>query len=326
MVKIAFWDNCLCERGTTTALYDYAYYNEKILGNESIIMYNTTRVETVAEVVDKFQQHFKVFGVPHFSMVDKILSEEKCDIFYIIKAGDNEGQISLVCKTVVHCVFNYSQPHGNVYAGVSNWINGGNGINGNSIFPVVPHMAYLPDTDKNMRIELGIPEEAIVYGRHGGYGQFDILYVQRIVYDVALNNPNIYFLFLNTAKFCPDLPNIIHLGKIIDLEKKTEFINTCDAMLWAREGGESFGLSIAEFSVKNKPILVTNSKNEFGLNKGDIAHIHLLKDKGIWYDETNLKNILLNFNKEEMSKKDWNAYTDYTPEKVMQIFKKVFID
>ena len=326
MVKIAFWDNCLCERGTTTALYDYAYYNEKILGNESIIMYNTTRIETVAEVVDKFQQHFKVFGVPHFSMADKILSEEKCDILYVIKAGDNEGQISRLCKTVVHCVFNYSQPHGNVYAGVSNWINGGNGVNGDRQFPVVPHMAYLPDTDKNMRIELGIPEEAIVYGRHGGYGQFDISYVQRIVYDVASSNPTIYFLFLNTAKFCPDLPNIIHLGKIIDLDKKTEFINTCDAMLWAREGGESFGLSIAEFSIKNKPILVTDSKNEFGINKGDIAHIHLLKDKGIWYDENNLKDILINFNKEEMAKKEWNAYTDYTPEKVMQIFKKVFID
>ena len=40
MVKIAFWDNCLNERGTTLAIYDYAYYNKKILGNESIIMYN----------------------------------------------------------------------------------------------------------------------------------------------------------------------------------------------------------------------------------------------------------------------------------------------
>jgi hypothetical protein len=97
-------------------------------------------------------------------------------------------------------------------------------------------------------------------------------------------------------------------------------------MLWAREGGESFGLSIAEFSVKNKPVLVTDSKNDFGHNKGDIAHIHLLKDKGIWYNEDNLKDILVNFDKNEMVKKDWNAYTDYTPEKVMKIFKRVFID
>jgi hypothetical protein len=290
-------------------------------------MYNTTRIENDAEVIAKFQKNFQVIGVPDFSMVDNILSNINCDIFYITKAGGYEGQVSRVCKTVVHCVFNYSQPHGNVYAGISNWINGGNGINGDRVFPVVPYMVDLPaDTDKNMRKELNIPEDAVVYGRHGGYGQFDIPYVHNIVYNVAKEYPNIYFLFLNTQKFCPDLPNIIHLGRIIDIEKKIEFINTCDAMLWARTGGESFGLSIGEFSIKNKPIFVTHSGEGFGVNKGDIAHVYLLGDKGLWYNETNLKDMLINFDKKEMAKKDWNAYKDYTPEKVMQIFKKEFID
>ena len=327
MVKIVFWDNCLCERGTTVSLFNYAYYNKTLLGNESVIMYNTTRIENDAEVIAKFQKNFQVIGVPDFSMVDNILSNINCDIFYITKAGGYEGQVSRVCKTVVHCVFNYSQPHGNVYAGISNWINGGNGINGDRVFPVVPYMVDLPaDTDKNMRKELNIPEDAVVYGRHGGYGQFDIPYVHNIVYNVAKEYPNIYFLFLNTQKFCPDLPNIIHLGRIIDIEKKIEFINTCDAMLWARTGGESFGLSIGEFSIKNKPIFVTHSGEGFGVNKGDIAHVYLLGDKGLWYNETNLKDMLINFDKKEMAKKDWNAYKDYTPEKVMQIFKKEFID
>jgi hypothetical protein len=39
-----------------------------------------------------------------------------------------------------------------------------------------------------------------------------------------------------------------------------------------------------------------------------------------------VKEILINFNREEMSKLDWNAYKDYTPENVMNIFKKVYID
>lgn len=26
-MNIAFWDNQLCERGTTTSLFDYAFYN-----------------------------------------------------------------------------------------------------------------------------------------------------------------------------------------------------------------------------------------------------------------------------------------------------------
>jgi hypothetical protein len=55
MVKIAFWDNCLSERGTTVAMYNYAYYNQTILGNESIIMYNLTRKETDSSVVQMFK-------------------------------------------------------------------------------------------------------------------------------------------------------------------------------------------------------------------------------------------------------------------------------
>jgi hypothetical protein len=308
MVKIAFWDNCLSERGTTVAMYDYAYYNEKILGNESIVLYNTTRKENDNNVIEKFKRHFKVFGVTNFDMVDTILLENNIDILYVIKAGEYEGQISRVCKTVVHCVFNTSQPHGNVYAAVSKSV-------GNL---VVPHIVSLPDNNDNMRIELGIPDEALVFGRYGGMDQFDIKYVQNIVYDIAKNFSNIYFLFMNTHRFCPELPNIIHIEKIVDLEKKVAFINTCDAMLWARSGGETFGLSIAEFSIKNKPVIATKV--------GDTAHVDFLGDKGIWYNENNLYQILTTLNKKAIQQYDWNAYRDYSPEKVMKIFKEVFID
>ena len=313
MVKIAFWDNYLCERGTTISLFDYAYYNEKILGNQSIIMYNNTLGGNDNNVIEKFKNNFEVVGVDNFDKVDNILKEQNCDIFYIIKSGENEGQISRICKTVVHCVFSCSQPHGDVYASIAPWVNHNNGC-----FPVVPHMINLPNNIENLRSYLNIPEQAVVFGRHGGYGQFDIPFVQNIVYNVANSNPNIYFLFLNTRPFCDPLPNIIHLSKIVDLNQKVSFINTCDAMLWGRSDGETFGLSIAEFSTKNKPILCCYS--------GALSHIHFLKDKAIIYNENNLKEILINFNKEEMQKRDWNAYKDYTPENVMQIFKKVFID
>ena len=91
-------------------------------------------------------------------------------------------------------------------------------------------------------------------------------------------------------------------------------------MIWARSEGETFGLAIAEFSLKNKPVIATKE------NVHDKAHIHLLKDQALWYTKNTLKDILMNFNKEEMSTKDWNAYKEYTPEKVMEIFKQVFID
>ena len=312
-IKIAFWDNSLSVRGTTVALYDYAYYNKYILRNESIILYNNTRPGINQSVVDKFKKEFPVFSVDNFDKVDNILKNENCDIFYIIKGGENENQYSRVIKTVVHCVFNCYQPHGNVYASIAPWVKGNNGK-----YPFVPHIMSLPDHNLNMREKLNISEDAIVYGRHGGYEQFDIAFVHTIVYNVAKNNPNIYFLFVNTKPFCDKLSNIIHLDPIVDLNEKVNFINTCDAMLWARSDGEVFSCSMGEFSIKNKPIICTKI--------GYPGHIELLKDQAIWYTENNLENILMNFNKNENSKKDWNAYKEYTPEKVIQQFKKVFID
>ena len=58
-----------------------------------------------------------------------------------------------------------------------------------------------------------------------------------------------------------------------------------------------------------------------------MSHVHLLGDKAIWYNNPNdLHNILLNFNPEVEIMKDWNAYKEYTPEKVMGIFKKIYLE
>lgn len=314
-LTIAFWDNCLCERGTTVALYDYAYYNKYILKNKSIILYDSTRTDTLPLVIEKFKKEFDVFSTDNFNKVDKILVENKCDILYVTKAGENDTKFSRIVKTVIHTVFNCNQPHGDVYASISQWVHNNNGK-----YQVVPYIISLPENNLNLRTKLGIPESATVFGRHGGYNQFDIKYVQDIVYQVALERSDIYFLFVNTEKFCNKLPNIIHLDRIIDTNEKVTFINTCDAMIWGRSEGETFGLAIAEFSLKNKPVIATKE------NVYDQAHVHLLKDQALWYNEHSLKDILVNFNKEEMSKKDWNAYREYTPDKVMKIFKEVFID
>ena len=244
--------------------------------------------------------------------MDSILKNTNCNILYVIKYGQNDNQVSKIIKTVVHCVFNCTQPHGDVYVSISPIVKN------NKNYPIVPHMINLPDVNTNIRNLLNIPDQAVVFGRYGGMDQFDIKYVHNIIRDVANNNKNIYFIFANTAKFTLDLPNVIYLGPIVDSDIKTAFINTCDAMIWARSDGETFGLSIAEFSSRNKPVIATKVGK-------DLAHVYYLKDQAIWYDENNLESILTNFNKEENAKKDWNAFRDYTPEKVMKIFKKVFI-
>jgi glycosyltransferase involved in cell wall biosynthesis len=180
-------------------------------------------------------------------------------------------------------------------------------------------MINVPKHNEDMRNQLNIPADAVVFGGYGGSDSFSIPFVHHVVYEIAKNNPNIYFLFANFHRFCPYLPNIIHLPMITDLHEKAKFINTTDAMLWARTYGETFGIAIGEFSSLNKPVIC--------MNIGYPAHIQLLGEKAILYHgPDDLHDILLHFNPEVERTKDWNAYRDYTPEKVMQIFKKVYLE
>lgn len=313
-LKIAFHTNQLSLRGTEVAMYDYADYNEKLLGNKSIIVSKLKNSD--AKAVEKFKKRFDIIFYEDFKNVENILLENNVDILYALKAGFEDGIVLKKIKTVVHSVFQHYQPHGNVYAYVSEWL----GRQFNS--PFVPHIVALPDTNENLRVELGIPNDAIVYGRHGGYETFDMEWVRKVVISVAERKDNIYFLFLNTEKFSdPKLKNIIYLEGNSDMVYKTKFINSCDAMLHARIKGESFGLAIAEFSIRNKPVLCSK------FSSSDKAHFELLGEKGIYYtDPQHLKWLLENplfLNDKTI---DWNRYRDYSPEKVMNKFKEVFID
>lgn len=317
MVKIAFHDNQLCERGTTVSLYDYAYYNKHYLGNESIILYNPNHtIKSVDEVVEKFKKEFKVYPYTNWNTeANEILKKENCDILYMQKAGGWDGKIAHpdVCKSIIHCVFNTNKPHGHVYGRISSCF-------GDNRCPVVNYMVNLPDAKGDMRKELNIPEEAVVFGRIGGLTEFNIPNVHQTIDKITDENPNIYFFLVNTDKFCKEKKNIIHYGKIIDLEKKVRFINSCDAMIHARKMGETFGNAIAEFSIKNKPIITCRGH--------DNAHLDILKDKAIIYNQNNVEeiyNIFKNFDRNESQNKDWNAYRDYLPEKVMDTFNYIFI-
>jgi glycosyltransferase involved in cell wall biosynthesis len=180
-------------------------------------------------------------------------------------------------------------------------------------------MVNLPKCDKNMRQQLNIPNDAIVIGRYGGYYQFDILVAHEAIKTILKTEENLYFLFANTNIFY-EHPRIIYLNKIIDLEEKVIFINTCDAMIHARSDGETFGLAVGEFSYCGKPIITCKSHI-------DNSHIDILQEKAVIFNsEESLVEIFKNIKNIINSRSDWNAYKDYNPENVMKRFFKVFID
>jgi len=84
-MKIIFHENQLCYRGTSNALFDYAKYNEEILGNESIIMFPKNSPNNVQEAIDKFSNKFKVYSYTDNNERNKILEASQADLFYAIK-------------------------------------------------------------------------------------------------------------------------------------------------------------------------------------------------------------------------------------------------
>lgn len=318
MKTICFWLQHVGERGMCIATYDYAYYNESLLHNKSVVLYNRDDTTNDMVVIEKFASQFEVYACS-ISEIDEYVSRCNGDAIYILKHGRRDALCNIKTPTLVHSVFDCSEPHGSIYACVSPDVyNSHNAV-------VVPHMINLPEVDSCLREKYNIPPTAVVFGRHGGYDQFNVEYVQKAVFEIASAYPDIYFLFLHTRPFCDPLPNIIHIEKTIDLYEKTEFINTCDAMIWGRSGGETFGLSIGEFSSRNKPV--------FCADMGARSHITILGDKAILYDKTNLHDKMIEFSNKVNERKhnnmvdttDWNAFRAYTPEKVMSRFNQVFL-
>jgi len=325
-MNIGFFVRQFTERGTETAIYDYAKYNEDILHNISyIICFSEQKQYNIHFSMErysynKFKNRFKIIEINDISDMKNIIKTYKLSFFYTLTHGGkdiyefNNKDIWNGCKTIKHCVFNFLYPESDYYIGISEFLK----IKNNTNYQIIPHIVNLPKHNDNFRKLLKIPNDAIVYGRYGGLTEFNITMAHNAIINYLYLNKECYFLFMNTIKFY-EHPRIIYLDKHLDLDFKVQFINTCDAMIHAREIGETFGLSIAEFSINNKPIITCNC--------GDLEHIKILGDKAIIYNsQEELINIFINIKTIINLKNDWNAYTLYTPEYVMNLFKQYIFD
>jgi beta-1,4-mannosyl-glycoprotein beta-1,4-N-acetylglucosaminyltransferase len=312
---IGFHTNQLCERGTTIALYDYAYFNQKMYNNKSIIFYCKHSYNNDPVVITKFKKEFKCYAYDNFSDIDQIILNEKIDYFYNTKSGEkSDGQLVKNCPNLIHAVFSI-EVHGERYASISKQL----ASKYNNIVDFVPYMINLPTCNENLRNQLQISNDCVVVGRIGGYHQFDIRMAHSAIKTILESDLKIMFIFVNTEHFY-EHSQIIYINKIIDPIEKVKFINTCDVMIHARSDGETFGLAVGEFSSLNKPVITC-------VSNVDNSHIDILGDKAIIFDsEDSLIRIFKNIKNIISSKSDWNAYRDYTPEKVMKKFMDVFVN
>ena len=316
-MKVLFHANTLNYRGTTVAITDYAKYNQEVLGNQSVIAYNASLgyekdMGSEKLVLDELKKNFEVIGYREGDL-EGVCSKEQIDTAYFIRAGHPEGQLPRNVKTAVHSVFQYNEPHGDRYAYISKWLS--DKMSGGTI-PYVPHIVNIPQPTKSYREQFGIRDDQIVVGRMGGYYTFDIPFVKKAIENIVARDDRFVFLFMGTQPFVSS-PNVKHITETYDVQKKANFINSCDVMLHARQRGESFGLSIAEFLSLGKPVLAWEDGH-------DRNHLELLKDSELLYNEFNLLDKLANI--KALDNQDWAKRVEmFKPEPVMQKFKEVFL-
>ena len=172
-MNIAFYIDEMNLRGISNSTYLYAYYNEKILKNKSIIFYNQKNFRNQNKVILKFKKKFKVIGVDNFIDINSYKKKYRLNYIYTQKGGEKDNWISKEIKTLVHYVYpqKLSEIHGYRYASISKWLS----INfSNNKIPYVPYITEVAKSKGDLKKILGIKKDQTVFGCHGGESSFDL--------------------------------------------------------------------------------------------------------------------------------------------------------
>eukprot|EP00668_Euglena_longa_P019711 GGOE01024501.1.p1 GENE.GGOE01024501.1~~GGOE01024501.1.p1 ORF type:complete len:402 (-),score=71.42 GGOE01024501.1:130-1335(-) len=283
------------------------------------------------------------------AMVDAV-HRLQCHNVYALKRGgpNNEPRVpeSLIrVPFSAHAVFNFGGIHGTSYAAIGKQLADSECPNG----ATVPHMVY-PHQRRNssspfedLRRRFGVKETDHLLCRHGGRDTFDIDFVRDSIPSLLDEFPTLHLLLMNTNRqlrrrspkrpapgtgenashsdFLQDHPRLHFLDARVDDKGRLEYFEACDGMLHARGEGETFGLSVAEMSVHNRPVITSTS--------GAQEHIRILGNRSFVYsDPSSLRKRIqevLSIPRPELLAKDWNAYRMFMPQPVMQAFDNIFI-
>ncbi len=319
-MRIAIQNHRLDGRGTGRSCYDYAL--GLLRRGHSVIFVASKVCENIAatklEALGSVVLYDGAEGCVTREEIERIVERHDIDFMHLISYGLNENIAPRNCRTGIQCVFDMSQPHGDVYAGVSNYL-----ANKFSRNVVVPPIVSICAPTGTIREKYGIPKNACVFGRHGGRQEFNLPFVHKAVEHVLHQRKDVYFLFLSTDKFI-DHERAIFIPWVESDQDVSNFINSCDAMLHGRRMGETFGSAIGEFSLLGKKVLTWDGGSETALY--DTAHLEHLGDAALVYSESSVRNDLLSFDR-TYSASGLDRYSArFNERNVIDIFERIFLD
>ena len=305
----------LNERGVAVALFDYAFHARALLGVEPVVLHDVRDPPDLAQVA-RFAAEFTTLAYRDEEEMQRLIERERIDLAYFLKTRGKDQRVSRASRTAVHEVFRFYRPHGDSYAYISDWLaremSGG-------VYPSVPHIVELPLGCRALRGELGIPGDAFVVGRHGARDTFDIPFLPGAIEAALQSRANLWLLLLNTNRFS-DHPRIVHLPAVADRRGIADFIDACDAGLNGRRVGETFGLGIAEFLSRDKPVFAWEGGR-------DRNHLELVADPACRYRTgADLTRLLTQWTPAS-GDGVWRAQVaEFSPPWVMAKFERVFLE
>jgi hypothetical protein len=322
-VILGFHTKQLSERGTEVALFDYADAAQTMLGHEVRVYVPADASVILPGVARRFASMFEL-------TLYRSTSEISCDALYVIKRGRRSSVQNRVPE-LNHAFYEVDEPHGHRFAAISEWLarRGANTVRlprGRRLrlprirsVPFVPHIVHPPTTDDDMRRDLDIPDDAVVFGRHGAADAFSLEFVKRAVLRTVESRCDVWFVFLNTDPFA-EHDRIVHVPRVDDREDISRFVNSCDYMIHAVANGENFGLAVAEFAVAGVPVLTY-------LGSPSLAHLDLL-GPGLRMGYASYGEVLAAFSTlgRRTSPVPSDLASRFSPDAVMRRFSAVFLN
>lgn len=314
-MKVLFYISDLDHRGTTKRAHDYAFYGHKFGILTPLIAYSCA---SSLQTLKRFEETFAPLSqVKNLEKAGRLARERGCRAVFFVEDGYYCLNSPVIAEPGVETwkqmIFGACAAKGTRVSVLNGDLPGAEG------YPMVPGIVSPPDlTAPSLRKDLAIPESAKVFGILLGEDKVTVKEAIEGIDSATREDPRLYILVLGPRPFLPSRHNIIYMEKTGDRHFVDRFANTCDAAIHCRSLGETFGNAVAEFSCRGKAVFVYPHVH-------DKFHLKTLGSKGIHYTTSEgLRRALHVFNPK--SGKDYAAYTEFTPARVMAAFKGAYIE
>lgn len=353
MARIIMVADAITIRGDSQNLENYSIILKKYYDIQSLVVYNPIKSNNSNQRINELINNgIQITTFNNESELHSISKDFQATHGYFVADGSYFPRWIPGIKHLNHAVFRAYEPYGDKYAYVSEWLYKyairkkikRSDVQleeiykkGNSPFKVtqdleigwVPH-TVLPKVESGdeFRKKHGIPKEVFLVGRVGGFTTFSDPEAKKAVLQILEKHNDIIFCFINTERFV-NHKNAIFIKEVNELEK-WQFYDACNLLLNCRISGESFGFTIVEPLMVNKPVLAPSILRNRTMDQNQIS---ILKYAGLLYhSRMHLMFLILKYKKYYYLNKiygdnDFSKLVEhYNSENVADKFVEYFLD